>query len=881
MAGKIEIDFSVVDADSLRTAIGGVVSQLDRAERHALGLKGAIESIRKLPPATAGGAAGSTSLQRQAMRDQAAMERLRERARLAADQAALRSTQRVESEKRKELARTDRQRAVFERQATRRAEQTARSEARAQQLAQRVVERQAAIDRRNTVANARYEARSDRRNNRNFGRAIDRERVRSLRATERSERSRERDGIRFGRTVVGGAMAPVRAVSGMAGSASRIVAGGLALGGVAGIYDIVKKTVNLEGQAGAIENLSNGKFTSGEIMNKANAAAKLTGIDSSDVMAGISAFAARTGDVETGLKNTGVFAKTARATDASVEDIALTASDLSTKFGIKNVEDMTNALGMLTQQGKDGSFELKDMAKQFPKIGAAAANYGLFGIEGVKQLGGFSQIARRGVGNSESASTSVEQFFNQLAKKNSKLEKGDFGRKFSIYNVSGDQTSGSKDLLTMIPELIDSVDGNMGSMIKVLDARGNRAVSTLLPIYNKAFKSATGTNEQRRAAAREAVRNEMVRTINVQGDSKMLERDFGRRMQKTDAKLGVTGETLKAEVGARLLPVLQEMIPKFAEMIPSLVDLTAKFAEAAPALIDFTSMLASVGLTAASWVAENPVKAALAAVAAGILKAVAMDALSSTLTKAIGGLVTGGAMSTGGIVAGGAATTGAGAVARSGIGLAGGVAGLVGAGIVAAAFTGEAMDYSDSEERKDDTPGAIRAGAVVDRYVSRFSGDDSRMGDLEKAKEEIASGGYLGKDSRKIAAAYLDAWKPEEMNSESLSGRLDETDRKKIVQVIERSQQAKKAFVSPNGGDAPLSDEQMMEFGFSPAESAAIRAQNNANSPQAQPATASDTLAEVSVNLAAATTSFKEAAEAQRSASQHLRDTLANKGVFR
>lgn len=869
---RVEIDLSLIDGESVNKAIGGIVQKLASAERHALGLKRALDSI-KGGRGGAGGSvgfspAGAASIQRQAMSDAAKMARLRENLQAAEQRAAVRATRSAEATKRRDMAKTERQRIAAERQVTREAQKAEAAKIRAQ----RVSERMAAIDRRNAVGSARREAALDRRHNAAAGRIFERERARGERFRGNAARLEARDSMSRGRMLWGGAMSPVKAATGIAGSAGRMVAGGLALGGAAGVYDVVHKSIAVEGLAGDIENLTNGKYSAKEIQNLAAASGKQTGISSIDTLSGLSEFIAKAGDADTGMRNLPTFGKVARATGSSVEDIASTAADLSKKFGIKSVQDMTDALGLLTQQGKDGSFELKDMAKQFPKIGAAAANYGLTGIEGVKQLGGFAQIARRGVGNSESAATSVEQFFNQISKKAGKLESGEYGEKFSVYNKFGDRSSGTKDLFTLIPGLIDSVQGDMGSMIKILDARGNRAVSTLLKDYNskyfETYKNTRGPESARRQAATAAVRKELEKTINVQGDSAMLDRDFSRRMGKTDAKLGQAGEELRTEIGQRLLPALVQAIPKFVEMIPALVQLTDQFLQAAPALLELSSGLASLGLKAAAWATENPVAAALAAVAFGIAKAAATSFVASTGAKLLGGVTTSGGIAGGATIGAGAAATMSQTAGRFSLAKAGARAlGMLGLAVGAEDLFGS-LFFPEGEELASKTENRKRLSVLSSKYVSRFGGDAQKMETLRGVREQVANGGELGADAKQFVATYLGVTPDQVSNGAGLTS----IDRSSITGIIDR-EIGRSAPLAPGPIASSSPGDTSTAFGYGPMST------NAGDAGASQVDLSQFTVA--GEDLRNAALAIIEASNANKESAQQIRDSLAQKGVFR
>src|SRR5690606_20074319 len=106
------------------------------------------------------------------------------------------------------------------------------------------------------------------------------------------------------------------------------------------------------------------------------------------------------------------------------------------------------AFATLIAQGKAGAFELRDLAAQAPRVLAQAQAFGMGSREGLRQLGGFLQIARSATGSPEQAATATEATFRQLATNADKLQSGKAfgGRKVQVYN-EGDPTKGFRNVM--------------------------------------------------------------------------------------------------------------------------------------------------------------------------------------------------------------------------------------------------------------------------------------------------------------------------------------------------------------------------------------------------------------------------------------------------
>lgn len=108
--------------------------------------------------------------------------------------------------------------------------------------------------------------------------------------------------------------------------------------------------------------------------------------------------------------------RTATAATADIEDMSKTAFVLVDTLGVAP-DALASELDRLAFAGKKGSFELKDMARYFPQLGAAAKEAGLAGTEGVATLGAALQIARKGTGDASEAATNTANFFQKMMSK--------------------------------------------------------------------------------------------------------------------------------------------------------------------------------------------------------------------------------------------------------------------------------------------------------------------------------------------------------------------------------------------------------------------------------------------------------------------------------
>jgi TP901 family phage tail tape measure protein len=106
--------------------------------------------------------------------------------------------------------------------------------------------------------------------------------------------------------------------------------------------------------------------------------------------------------------------RTATATQASIEDLSDTSYVLIETLGVAP-DALTAELDRLAYAGGRGAFELKDMAKYFPMLGAGAKALKLQGSEAVGTLGAALQIAKRGAADPGEAANNMANFMRALS----------------------------------------------------------------------------------------------------------------------------------------------------------------------------------------------------------------------------------------------------------------------------------------------------------------------------------------------------------------------------------------------------------------------------------------------------------------------------------
>lgn len=560
-------------------------------------------------------------------------------------------------------------------------ERAARAAQRAEQVAfrerQRAIDRQLSTQRALGVQRAREAAASSRAlriEQRERQRAVDRQsasqrslarqRAREEAATLRSVRKVTSERARFIGSTIGNTG---RRIAGAVGAVGRTGAAMIGLGGVALATSAAHDALALDERARRLSIQGRGPGEQGrdpeELRKSFTRIGIASGMAPEDVAGGAEAFVTKTGDVKTAIDNLQTFATVAQAAGASVEDIGSAAADLSTKMGISKVEDMQKALAMLISQGKRGAFELKNMAAEFPELLAAAQSAGVTGMGGVRQLGGFLQIARGSTGSAAETTTAVNTVFRQLSANALDLQSGKAfgGRKVQVFEGSkskpgGDPTKPMRNFVDILSDTLAQSRGDLTKLQDIFDVRGIKAVNPLISTARaereRVLKSG-GSEKDAAAAVRKAIAAQIEAAAGKDGDFKEVQRDAADVMKSPAIQMRNALTEIKAALAQELLPTIKQLAPHIRELAPEIAKLTRRFIEIA------------------SWLSQNPLKGAFAAVAATLIyevtKAKIGEAITSAIAKATVGQAAGGAL-------GGTAPAVGGRGALGALGLAGGLA---------------------------------------------------------------------------------------------------------------------------------------------------------------------------------------------------------------
>jgi hypothetical protein len=551
---------------------------------------------------------------------------------------------------------------------------------RREQMAALRAREKAEINSARTVARAKLTAERDLDRART---SLDRQRSRALLQQHREAEAHRARTINarseFVRSTFGGTAR--RVVNGLT-AVGQAGAAALGLGGTAMAVNAVQSSIGLDERARRLAIAGRNPGERGMDPEALRRQFVQTGIASGfsgeDIASGIEVYTAKTGDLQGALANQRVFATAAQAHGAKPSEIFEAAADLSSKLDIRSVKDMSEAFAILGQQGKKGSFELKAMAKEFPEILSNAANIGVRGVSGLRDVGAMAQIARQASGSDAEASTALNTFFRKFADEAKNLQKGKYTNGKGVQVFEGnDPRNKMLDFTAIFRDFMTKSEGDLTAFQSLFDVRGSKAGNPLANAYREA-RDATlkggGSKKDANAAGMNAVDDLFGKFRNVSGDWQEVQRDAADAMRSVSVQLEIISTKFKDVVGSQLLPELAKLIPVLTEMIPQVASVVRGL------------------VRLAKFLTENPLTGLAGFIGASFAIELGKAGIAALFTKAINAIMTRTAPGAGGLGAGGAAAgAGGGLLAAAGAGL------TIGAGIATAIYVGGVAKYEEGE----------------------------------------------------------------------------------------------------------------------------------------------------------------------------------------
>jgi hypothetical protein len=330
--------------------------------------------------------------------------------------------------------------------------------------------------------------------------------------------------------------------------------------------------------------------SSAGLVAEARSIGESTAFDPGKIMEGLQAFTGKTGDLQAGRDALADLAVLSKATGTNLEDMVDAAGDVYSALGdIPNKGlAIVNVMKSIAGQGKLGAVEVKDLATQMAKIGAATGKFEGGGAKNLAIFGAFAQEARQrgGASSATQAATSVQSFANTF----SKTARFDAFKALGIDVMSKTETGKFRDPRDLIVDALVKTKGDPNKMNKlVADAGAKKVVGGFQTVFQDAYNTTKGTDDEKVAAAAKAVREEMDRlTQAAMGEGEVME-SFKNAMGSTESKATLFNnklEALTAELESQALPALEQLAPQILALVPAVTALV-------PPMVQFGTMLAT------------------------------------------------------------------------------------------------------------------------------------------------------------------------------------------------------------------------------------------------------------------------------------------------
>ncbi len=300
--------------------------------------------------------------------------------------------------------------------------------------------------------------------------------------------------------------------------------------------------------------------------------------------------------------------RTATASGAGVEDLSKTVFQLVDTLGVAP-GNLTAELDRLAYAGKQGSFELRDMARYFPVLGSSAKAMGLQGTEAVATLGAALQIAKKGAADPSEAANNMKNFM-------SKITAGDTVKKFEAMGVN---------LNRVWTNALTKGENPMEKVLEIIQAKTKGDPFKLQKLFNDQqvldfLKPMLANMDQYKKLK-----------ADIMATSGTVDTDFARMMttNKAAAKgAGIEMEKLKEAIGSALIggiggageKALTPLIRGIGDLINSCPELTSNIVTLGSAAIILPSAFNAITI---AWKATNlavvfsPIGLAIGALAIG------------------------------------------------------------------------------------------------------------------------------------------------------------------------------------------------------------------------------------------------------------------------
>ena len=205
-----------------------------------------------------------------------------------------------------------------------------------------------------------------------------------------------------------------------------------------------------------------------------------TGVDADTILAGISRIGEVTGDFDFSEQMGETLAKAAKASGASVDELAAVAASMKTSMGW-GAEQIASSFNSLIIQGDQGSYTLQKFAAEGKALLAAASSFGIKSQDQFANFGAYLQVMNTSIKSEAELTTSVSSLFNELIGKAKDLKK--------IGVRVFDKDGNLNDFDDIMHQLMEKTDGNIKKISPLFGASALKALTPVMAEYKNGWQT--------------------------------------------------------------------------------------------------------------------------------------------------------------------------------------------------------------------------------------------------------------------------------------------------------------------------------------------------------------------------------------------------------
>lgn len=205
-----------------------------------------------------------------------------------------------------------------------------------------------------------------------------------------------------------------------------------------------------------------------------------TGVAANEILNGVSKIGEITGKFDFAEEMGGILAKTAKASGASVEDLANVASSLKVTMGL-TADEVAKFFNSLIVQGDQGSFVLRSFASEGKALLATTSTHGIKTAEQFASFGGYLQVMNSQIKSEAELTTSVSALFSELTAKAKDLNK------IGVHVFDKNKEFNNFDAI--MRQLMEKTNGDLQKLDKLFGASSIKALQPIITEYKNGWET--------------------------------------------------------------------------------------------------------------------------------------------------------------------------------------------------------------------------------------------------------------------------------------------------------------------------------------------------------------------------------------------------------